>query len=163
MKFNHKIWVIFLLITCFFAFYAEAGESSGEGGPAFDFKLKDLAGNTFTLSTYKDKYPVVLFFWTTWCPFCRQGLKKLNDNYAELKKEGWQILAIDVGEPLYRVDNFVKNYFLNFDVLLDKDTLVAGAYNILGVPTYVLVDKKGYVVFQDNYFPYEAYKRLISK
>lgn len=126
-----------------------------------DFMLKDLNRDTFILSSYKDKQPVLLFFWTTWCPSCRSELKTLNDLYPELIKEGWELFAIDVAESAYRVENFVKNYALNFKVLLDKDAAVMDSYDLFGVPTYVLVDKEGYIVFKDNYFPRQDYRRLI--
>lgn len=134
-----------------------------ERGGAADFKLSDINNNTVTLSSYRDKQPVFLFFWTTWCPFCRKELKLLSDKYAQLVKDGFALLAINVGEPAYKVDNFIKKYSLAFEVLLDKDAKVAYTYDILGVPTYVLVDKKGYIVFEGNRFPQENYKDLISE
>jgi peroxiredoxin len=127
-----------------------------------DFKLQDLNRNTFTLNSYKDKQPVVLFFWTTWCPYCRAELKVLNDMYPQLVKEGWELFAIDVAEPEYRVENFLKNYALSFKILLDRDASVTESFELFGVPTYVLVDKAGYIVFKDNYFPRQEYKKLIS-
>ncbi len=128
---------------------------------AVDFTLEDLQGNKISLTSYKDKQPVVLFFWTTWCPFCRQELKSLSQRYPELVKEGWELLAINVGEPAQKVDNFIKNYGgLSFKVLLDKNMDVADAYNLLGVPTYILINKKGDIVFHDPSFPKEKYKEL---
>ena len=130
---------------------------------AMDFKLQDLNQNTFTLSSYKDKQAVILFFWTTWCPLCRNELRMLKGIYPELKKENLQLLAIDVGEPAYIVDKVVKENALNFTVLLDRDTTLAWSYGIFGVPTYFIVDKGGFIVFKDHYFPKERYKELISK
>lgn len=129
---------------------------------ALDFKLLDMHGNTITLSSFNDKQPVVLFFWTTWCPYCRKELKMLNDIYPQWVKEGWELFAINVGEPAYRVDNFVKRYALNFKVLLDEDAAVASTYDILGVPTYFLIDKKGYIRFKDHYFPEKNAKNLVT-
>ncbi len=155
---------IFILISVFCLSNAQAKELAGRvENLARDFQLQDLNQNTVILSSYKNLQPVVLFFWTTWCPFCRKELRMLNnDVYPELMKEGWELFAIDVGEPAYKVDNFVKNYALTFKVLLDKDTTVTDSYEVLGIPTYVLVDKKGYIVFKDNYFPREEYKTLIK-
>lgn len=143
------ITISFFSVSCMQANEPEAKEKT----LAVDFKLSDLNQNTVTLSNFKDKQPVILFFWTTWCPFCRKELKTLKDMYPGLKEEGWELFAIDVGEPLYRVDNFTKSYSFNFRVLLDKDAAVAEAYNILGVPTYILINKEGYIVFSGNYFP----------
>lgn len=133
------------------------------GIEAPDFKLQDIHGDRITLSSYKDKQSVILFFWTTWCPYCREALRLLNDMYAELVKDGLEVLAINIGEPSYKVDNFVKSYQLNYRVLLDKYTTVAYAYDLLGVPTYVFIDKNGYIYFKGNSFPKERYKDLISE
>lgn len=131
--------------------------------PALDFQLPDLKQNTVSLKDYKDKQLVILFFWTTKCPFCRVDLRKMNDIYPTLKKEGWELLAIDVGETQSEVDNFVKAHNLAFKILLDKDTQVAVDYGILGVPTFIIIDKKGNTVFKDHYFPYKEYKNLLIK
>ena len=126
------------------------------------FNLLDLKGNKINLSDFKDK-PVILFFWTTWCHFCRKELKVLKDIHPDLRKEGWELLAINIGESSYKVDNFLKNYALTFKVLLDQDTAVVRAYDILGVPAYILIDQKGEIVFKGHYFPEDSYKDLISR
>ncbi len=129
---------------------------------AKDFILLDLENKEASLSNLKGR-SVVLFFWTTWCPFCRKELKELNGMHADLKRDGIELLAIDIGEPLDKVANFVKSSNLAFRVLLDKDMAVAESYGILGVPTYILIDKRGYIVFENHYFPQKEYKDLISK
>lgn len=155
---------IFILVSLFSVSCMQAKEPALESrNIALDFKLQDLNQDTFILSSYKDRQPVILFFWTTWCPFCRNELRLLRDIYPQLVKEGWELFAINAGEPAYQVDKFVKGYALNFKVLLDKDTTVAGSYGILGVPTYILIDKKGHIVFNDHYFPKAKYRELISK
>jgi len=106
---------------------------------------------------------VILFFWTTWCPFCRRELKVLEDIHAELLKEGWELFTINIGESSYKIENFLKKYSLTFKVLLDRDTNIARAYKILGVPTYILIDKTGRIVFKGNYFPKDTYKDLILR
>ena len=127
---------------------------------AADFKLKDLAGKEVILSDYKGKANVILFFWTTWCPYCREELKQLNNDYASLKKNSIELLAINVGEPKYKVANFVEARGLNFKVLLDQDNRVADSYNILGVPTYFVVNKSGQITFSDNHYPKDKIKEL---
>lgn len=133
------------------------------GSPAPDFQLQDTAGQAVTLSNYKNKQQVLILFWTTWCPYCRRELKLLNDMSLQMKKEGTQILAVNVQEADYKVGNFIKNYGLTFKVLLDRDGSVASAYDILGIPTYVFIDKKGQRIFQDNFFTQEEYKKLTAE
>ncbi|MBP7215966.1 MAG: TlpA family protein disulfide reductase [Candidatus Omnitrophica bacterium] len=128
-----------------------------------DFSLQDTRQDNVTLSEYKNKNPVLLFFWTTWCPFCQKEIRNLNSQYGSLVKDGFEVIAINVGERADVVESFISSFYLSFRVLLDKDTAVATQYGILGVPTYVLVDKEGKIIFKDNYFPQEEYKALIGK
>ena len=122
---------------------------------AFDFTLKNLNSELVTLSSYRNKKPVILFFWTTNCPFCRPELKKLNDLLPSLKKRGWEVLTIAIGEPFYKVENFIQRSGYLLNVLLDEDASVADGYRLLGVPTFVLINKQGKVVFKDNVLPLE--------
>lgn len=128
-----------------------------------DFKLSDLNKNTYVLSENRKGSNVLLLFWTTWCPYCRDELRELNNLSPGLVEAGVQVLAIDVGERFREVENFVKNFKPSYTVLLDTDTSVAKSYGVLGVPTYIIIDKAGKIVFTDNYFPESKYKELISK
>jgi cytochrome c biogenesis protein CcmG/thiol:disulfide interchange protein DsbE len=130
--------------------------------PAPDFKLKDTKGDFVTLSSYQDKKAVILLFWATWCPYCRKELKNLNSMYQELKKEGFEVLAVNTGESFYKADNFAKDYKLNYPVLLDEDTSVTSSYGVAGIPFYVIIDKKGKISFTDYHFPHDQYKKLVS-
>jgi len=129
---------------------------------ATNFSLSDLENKEFSLSDFKSK-PVILFFWTTWCPHCQVEIKKLNTMHAGLLRDGVELIAIDVEEPADKVQSFVRSYNLSYRVLLDIDAKVASAYGILGVPTYILINKEGRIVFDNHYFPQKEYKDLILK
>ena len=123
--------------------------------------LNDLGGQAVALSSYKGK-PVILFFWTTWCPYCRVELRKLNQQYSQMAKEGITILGVDVSESENKVQRFFKGYPLNFKMLLDKFGLLADKYDLMGVPTYVFLDKTGQVISQTHSLPVN-YKSLLFK
>ena len=129
--------------------------------PAPNFKLQDIDQDTITLSNYKSKKPVVLMFCTTWCPMCPTELRNLNNIYLQLTKDNIEVLAIDSGELPDEVEDFVKNYFLAYRVLLDKDTAVTQSYSVIGFPIYVLINKDGEIVFKDTYFPVGQYRKLL--
>jgi len=131
------------------------------GNLAVNFNLLDLEDKETSLSKFRGK-PVILFFWTTWCPFCREELKQLNLMHRELSESGVEVLAINVEERAEKVQRFMQRYSFSWKVLLDKDATVAGDYGILGVPTYILIDKEGRLVSYSYYFPKENYKNLIS-
>ena len=129
-----------------------------------NFSLYDLSGDKITLSKFRNKNPAILLFWTTWCPFCLQALRNLNKIYPSLASDNITVLAINIQESELKVSKFLKRNPLLFKVLLDSDASVAYSYGLIGVPTFVFIDKKGEIVFQDNYFPQRNYKDyLIEK
>lgn len=150
MKHSPKIFIIFLSVFLFISLLF-AQENIRVSAPLFT--LKDLAGSQVNLGAYKDREGVLLFFWATWCSFCRSELKILNKKYAVITQSGWKVLSINIGEPKYKIEAFLKNYPLDFPVLLDLETEVAEVYDLVGIPTYVLVDKEGFIIFKGYRFP----------
>ena len=114
-------------------------------GKARDFALKDLSGRSFMLSEQRGK-PVLIIFSTTWCPTCRTEIpryKFFHDTYAD---RGLIVVNIDIQEPPDKVSRFAGKYQLPYRVLLDEKGLVAEAYQIVGVPTLVLIDQDGALI-----------------
>jgi len=120
------------------------GTTTGEKAP--DFVLKDLKGQSFRLSDYRGKKPVLIIFSTTWCTFCREEIphfKKIYETYSGL---GVEVVNIDIQESRAKVSGFAEKYGLPYRVLLDEDGTVSNVYDIRGVPALVLVDKDGMIV-----------------
>lgn len=154
--------VIILLMGMYFIFVgigrlANWMAFASESAP--DFKLSTLDNQTVILSNYQGNKKVLLVFWTTWCPSCRDQLGILNDKHQELIEENIEVLAINSGEPVNRVKRFFANEKISYKVLLDEDNTVGWLYGIIGVPTYVLVDKAGEIIFKDNFFPDDRQKQ----
>ena len=133
--------------------------SVGEIAP--EFQLSSLSGNNVALSDFKGR-PVILFIWSTWCPYCVRELAYLEKAYADIKKNGVELLAIDSGEPRERVARYLNNRKIEFPVLLDTDSRVSYSYNVIGIPTLVLVDAQGMIKFQGNSLP-EDYLKILSQ
>ncbi|MFA5362502.1 MAG: TlpA disulfide reductase family protein [Candidatus Omnitrophota bacterium] len=133
-----------------------------ESVAAPEFALKDLEGEIFTISQYRDRKPVILFFWTTWCANCREGMRVLNEQYPQISKENIEVLSINVGEQKSKAAQFVQAHNLGFKVLLDPAAKTAGDYGLVGVPTYVIINKQGLVRFYDHFFPKDDFMRLAN-
>jgi peroxiredoxin len=113
--------------------------------PAPDFTLRDLAGESVTLSSFQGKKAVYIDFWATWCGPCRAGLPGLQDLSDKFKDQGLEVVTIDQGESLEQVRYFIDRKKYSFRVLLDSDNAVGDTYGVRGIPTSVLVDKHGVV------------------
>jgi thiol-disulfide isomerase/thioredoxin len=117
------------------------------GWPAPDFTLVSLRGENHTLKEHAGE-PVILNFWTTWCPPCLEEMPALQRVYENYQEEGLIILAIDLIEIDYpeQVEPYVKELGLTFPILLDVRSEVSeDRYHILGLPTSVFVDRQGTV------------------
>ena len=167
MKVIKKICAVILIVTgvCFVASGAVnlAYARDAEGINAeFDFTLRDLDGNSITLSQFRNKKSVVLFFWTTWCPYCLRELRTLNQIHPTLILDDIEVLAINVQESALKVSRFINRNPTALKVLLDYDADVSYSYGLVGIPTFVLIDKRGEIVFQDHYFPQNTYKEFFA-
>ena len=150
------------LLVLAFMFLSVPFAHAKDGGDrvAGNFKLLSLSNKEYSLSSYKGKQPVLLFFWTTWCPFCQAEIKKISGKTQELAGAGIEMITINIGEPKDRVMRFLIDHKINLIALLDEDTAVSNSYGVLGVPTFFLVDKEGKIIFEGNNFP-ENYKSLV--
>jgi peroxiredoxin len=127
-------------------------------GKARDFVLKDLSGSKFMLNEQRGK-PVLIIFSTTWCPTCRSEIpryKYFHDAYAG---RGLIVVNIDIQESRDKVSRFADKYQLPYRVLLDETGLVAEAYQIVGVPTLILIDQNGALISRQ----YQAIEGLLEK
>lgn len=126
-----------------------------------DFKLKDVYQSTVDFSTFKGKQPVVIFFWGVWHPDSANELQMLNDAYAGLTDDGIEVLAINAGDSADDVEDFIKSLDLSYQVLLDTNTTVTSSFSV-DPPGYVIINKKGEVVFNNSFFPYGKYREYLS-
>lgn len=112
------------------------------GAVMADFSLNDLQGIEVRLSDYQGR-PVLLNFWATWCPPCREELPLFSDFYWAHEDSGFVILAVDVGEDWNLVADFAREQSLPFPVLLDPDQAFADSLRINAYPTSVLIGRDG--------------------
>jgi thiol-disulfide isomerase/thioredoxin len=113
---------------------------SGHSPP--DFTLPTLDGGSITLSDLKGKV-VLINFWTTWCPPCREEMPSLERLYRHFKYEDFTLLAVDIMENPETIKTFVKEFNLSFPILLDKTGDVSVKYAANAIPTTYIIDKEG--------------------
>lgn len=116
--------------------------------PAPDFQLRDMDGNLHRLSDYRGK-PVIINFWTTWCPPCREEIPSMNRAWQQLEQEGIALLAINMGEDEETIFIFSADYPADFPILMDVEGKVIEDWPVKGLPTT-------YIIAPDGTFAYRA-------
>jgi peroxiredoxin len=112
-----------------------------------DFQLSDLEGTPVTMQDYRGKV-LIINFWATWCPPCRAELPSMNRAWKKLEQQGVAMIAINIGEDEESIRSFLKDYPIDFQVLLDKDSQSLQQWQINGLPTSYVVGRNGFIYYQ---------------
>jgi len=130
----------------------DAAASASTGNAEWvDFTLPDANGRQVSLGQFIGKKPVLLVFWATWCPTCKEEVPVINRMHSEPPTNGdLQILALDFMESEEKVNAFIKRKRVAYPVLLDRRGKVARKYRVVGIPTYILIDRNGKVSYRDH-------------
>jgi peroxiredoxin len=122
-----------------------------------DFTLLEAGGGPVSMSRFIGKKPVLLIFWATWCPHCDESVPAINTMHSEPPtRDTLEIFALDYMESREKVRAFIERKKVAFRVLLDSDGSVARKYGVIGIPTYILIDRRGNVVFRGYEIPEAA-------
>ncbi|MCJ7434162.1 MAG: redoxin domain-containing protein [Anaerolineales bacterium] len=110
-----------------------------------DFSLINVNSNTrASLSNCKGK-AVIIYFWTTWCQYCKAQMPAVQTIYKNYKSRGLVVLAVDVGENASDVRKYRDANFLTFPILNDTDGDVSSEYRVTAFPTLFFVDPSGII------------------
>jgi thiol-disulfide isomerase/thioredoxin len=124
----------------------DLGIEVGSVAPAA--KVHTLDGHEADLSQYTGKTPVLMEFWATWCPNCKELEPTLLD---AAKKYGTKIkfvgVAVSVNESPDRVKAFVAKHGLPGDQYFDTKGNATGAFDVPATSYVVVINKAGKVVY----------------
>ncbi len=116
------------------------------GTEAPDFTVTMLDGSTVTLSALRGKV-VLLTFWATWCPPCREELSHAQAGIVDrFAGQEFVWLPVSRGEERATVEEFIADKGYTFPVGLDSDQAIYDSYAERFVPRNFLIDRDGRVV-----------------
>ena len=115
--------------------------------PAPDFTLADTNGKLHRLSDYRGR-TVIINFWATWCPPCREEIPSMNRAWQQLRQEDVVMLAINMGEDEDTIFVFTADYPAEFPLLLDRDGAVTAEWPVKGLPTTYIIAPDGSIAYR---------------
>jgi thiol-disulfide isomerase/thioredoxin len=126
-----------------------AGEGAGARPelPAFD--LAAAGGGRMRADDLRGRVALVEF-WATWCTPCHVQVEILKSLYPSARAAGVEFVAVATGEPEAIVRDFLAKSPYPYPSLLDPDEKLGTALQVLGLPTLVVVDREGRIVWRQT-------------
>jgi len=150
--------------------YSRFGKRSSDilkvGTQLPEFELEDSAKNKVKATSFKGSPVIFMFYRGNWCPICMAQIKELVQQYKALEERGAKVVLVSP-QPHHFTKGLAKKFNVNFNFLVDvkngvakqlgifhKNGLPAGM-QVLGydtdtvMPTLIITDKKGTILFAD--------------
>lgn len=133
--------------------YIEGTKTTAIGKIAPDFTQNDTTGKPISLKDFRGKY-VLLDFWASWCVPCRGENPNIVKTFLKYKDKSFTIISISLDRQdekndwikAIRQDNLT---WTNISDLKWWDNAIAKKYAIDRVPTNLLLDPEGKIIFKD--------------
>ncbi|HEX8805649.1 MAG TPA: TlpA disulfide reductase family protein [Candidatus Aquilonibacter sp.] len=123
---------------------SDSGPAAMVGRNAPVFVLHDDRGNAVSLDQYRGKI-VVMNLWASWCPPCRAEMPDLQTVAREFAKDGVVVIGVNQGESAERAAAFARSLDIAFPIWIDDAQRYGRVYAALGLPTTVVIDRRGIV------------------
>ena len=124
----------------------ETGTEVGSRMP--EYSAMWLDGAKFELAKHRDKV-VLLNVWATWCGPCRYEIPELQEIHNKNAPRGFEVIGVSVDESgVDAVKDFVKEHEMTYPVALDAEGKIANILQTSVLPTTVLIDRNGTIVWK---------------
>jgi peroxiredoxin len=120
----------------------EGAACKPQGVANLDLQVTDMHGATVNLADYKGKV-VLLNFWATWCPPCRQEIPELVQLQEEYRDRGFAVLGVSTDDTPEQLREFAKAYNINYPSLLMQKDLEDAYGPLWALPTSFFIDRSG--------------------
>lgn len=141
-----KLPTLFAIMLSVVATAVGQADAIDAGMPAPEWTLSDGDGNEVTFPADAAGRPSILFFWASWCPYCKIMMPYLQDITVDYGEQGVTVYAINFKDEVDPVEYMEE---LGFDfVVLPLGDLVADDYGVISSPGLMVVDGDGMVTYR---------------
>jgi cytochrome c biogenesis protein CcmG/thiol:disulfide interchange protein DsbE len=134
-----------LFVTLFGVYLFKDAQKPAVGSTAPNFEAAYLTTpGTFELSSLRGK-PVLLNFWASWCPPCKDETPLLEDAYARYGDDV-EFVGIDIRDARDDALEFIETYDVSYPQVRDEALRVYEQYGLTGQPESFFIDQNGIVV-----------------
>ena len=122
---------------------AYRGTSIGNKAP--NIILNDINLKPVLLSDYAGKKHIIVNFWATWCPPCKEEMPLFQKLYEEYGND-LAVLGVNLQENPETIKNFLQEYGITYPILLDPDSEIKKLYNVITQPVTYFINKEGIII-----------------
>lgn len=115
------------------------------GRPAIDFALNLFDGGTLSLSGLRGK-PVVVNFWASWCPPCREEAATLEKTWRAYKDKGVVFVGVDIQDTEAAARAYIEEFHVTYPNGPDRDGKITIDYGVSGIPITFFINREGQIV-----------------
>jgi len=127
------------------------------------FVLKTIHGEEFQSSRLMGK-PVVLNFFTTWCPACREEIPGFINVYEKYKESGLELIGIAIEADAKTLSDFIATHKINYRILMGNMETVRAHGSFRSVPTTFFIGKDGKIKeIKAGYINKEVFEKEVQK
>jgi peroxiredoxin len=149
-------FLVFSVLTLVLPACMNVSAQMGVGDAAKSFSAETMDKEAVSFDSALGKSPVLLVFFATWCPPCREEVPHLINIQNKFSSDGLKLVAVSVDNSPIPVKGFISEKGINYTVWHDVSRAAATLYAIRGIPTNILIDSAGTIVYREHQPPSEA-------
>lgn len=141
---------------------AHSGINRGDDPP--DFSVATIDGKQYSLADFRNQKPVLLYFWASWCPYCKQDLsvaREVYPKYADRVK--FIAIDLDTNEDAALIGKYKEKMKLEGIDLAQGNVGILSDYNVIYTTTKYAIGRSGKIIYKGSgVFTKEQWETLLN-